>query len=83
MWNFKNETNQKMTLKYRELVVARGEEGEEMGETDKGDKYTYLDEHWEACRIFEWLYCVPETNITLSVNYTWIKKIDQRPKCKT
>ena len=46
-----------------------------MGETDQGDQeYAYTDEHWVMYKIVELLYCIPETNITLYVNYTWIFK---------
>lgn len=43
--------------------------------TDEGDyEYTYLDEHWVLHRIVESGYRTPETNLTLYVNYTRIKK---------
>jgi len=37
VWNLKNKTNEqtKKTLKYKELVVARGDVGGGMGEIDK------------------------------------------------
>ena len=37
-----------------------------------GIEYTY-DEHWVMYRIVESLYCTPETNFTLYVNYIGIK----------
>ena len=37
------------------------------------EDYIYHDEHWVMCRIFEPLYCMPETNMTLYVNYTRVK----------
>lgn len=33
-----------------------------------------LDEHWATHRIVESAYCPLETNVTLHVNYIWIKK---------
>ena len=35
-------------------------------------KYSYHDEHWVKYEIVESLYCTPETNITVYVNYTGI-----------
>jgi len=34
---------------------------------------TCRDKHWEMYGNVELLYCTPETNITLYVNYTGIK----------
>lgn len=46
-----------------------------MGEIDKGDyEHTYLDEHWAMYRIIESSYHTVETNVTLQINYIWIKK---------
>lgn len=51
MWNLKNTTNEKRkrkrqtkkpTLNYAGLMVTRGEEGGEMGETGDRDKGVYL-----------------------------------------
>ena len=41
-----------------------------MGEKGDGDKEYTCDEHWVICGIAELLYCTPEANITLYVNYT-------------
>ena len=49
-------------------------------------EYTY-DEHWVMYRIVESLYCTPETNITLDINYISIffkkNKINKIPVKKT
>jgi len=56
-------------------VVARGEVVRRMGEMGERDqKDTYHAEHPGMSRIVESLYCTPETNITLYVNYASIKK---------
>ena len=58
-------------------MVARGEVGEGISERDEGEEgYTYPNEHRVMYRIVESLYCTPETNVTLYVNYTRIKKIN-------
>ena len=45
-----------------------------MGEMGGGDwEYAYCDEHGIMQGSAESLYCTPETNITLYVNYTGIK----------
>ena len=36
--------------------------------------YTYHDEHWVMYRTTEKLYCIPETYVTLYVNYIGIQK---------
>ena len=36
-------------------------------------EYAYYDEHWIMYTIVESLYCTPETNIALYVNYAGIK----------
>ena len=36
-------------------------------------EYTYHDEHRVMYRVVESLYCTPETNITLYVNYLEFK----------
>ena len=48
-----------------------------MGERGEGDsENTYCDEHWVMDRIAESLYCTTETNVTLHINHTAIKKIN-------
>ena len=44
----------------------------------KGIKSTHRHEHGVMYRMVESLYCIPETNITLYVNYTgiFLKKIE-------
>ena len=42
-----------------------------MDECDQ--EYTYPDENWVMNRIAESLYCMPETNVTLYINYAGIK----------
>ena len=56
------------------LLVARGEVAGGWKQIT-GLAYTYHDEHWVMYRIVESLYCTPETNITLNVNYTGIENI--------
>ena len=36
-------------------------------------EYSYHGEHWAMYKIVKSLYCTPENNITLYVNYTGIK----------
>ena len=50
-----------------------------MGEIGEGDQeYIRHDEHWLMYRIDEPLCCTPQTNITLYVNYTSLKKREKR-----
>ena len=53
-------------------MVTRGAVGGgEWGETGEGEEeYTY-NEHWVMYRIAESLYCIPETNKTLYVNWMY------------
>ena len=47
-----------------------------MGETGDGEEEDiYHDDHWVMYRTAESLCCAPETNITLYVSYSGIKKI--------
>ena len=58
-------------------MVTREEVGGRMGERGEGDsENTYCDEHWVMDRIAESLYCTTETNVTLHINHTAIKKIN-------
>ena len=51
-------------------MVTKGEVSVGTGETGKADKeYTY-HEHSVMYRAVESLYCIPETNIKLYVNYS-------------
>ena len=50
------------------------ESGWGVNEIDKGDKSTLIMMSTESCVELLSLYCASETNITLSVNYTWKKK---------
>ena len=36
-------------------------------------EYNCHDDHWVMYGIVESLYCTPETNITLFINYTGVK----------
>ena len=46
-----------------------------MDERDKEyEEYHYLNEYWEMYRIVESSYYIPETSITLYVNYLQVKK---------
>lgn len=46
-----------------------------MGETGEGDEeYTFCDEYWVVYRITESLWYTPETNITLYINCSGIRK---------
>ena len=57
------------------FVTTRGEGGGQMGGIGEGDDYkcTYCNKHWVLYRIAEPLYCTPETNLTLYVDYIRIK----------
>ena len=43
-------------------------------------EYIFHDEHWVVNRIPESLYCIPEMNTTLYVNYTRIKKLNKKDR---
>ena len=64
------ETNQEQALNYREqLMVTRGEVCGGWVKQVMGIKECTCDEHWVMFGIVESLYRVPETNITLYLNY--------------
>ena len=69
--------NRLLTIENK-LMVTRGEVGGGMGEIGEGDH----DEHWVMYGSVESLYCTPETNITLYVNYTGIKTISHTDELK-
>ena len=43
-------------------------------------EYLHHDEHWVMYRIVKSLYCTPETNVTLHINYTGIKIKNKKKK---
>ena len=69
----KRQTKKQTLTIESKLVVAIGEVGGRIGATGEWDwENIYCDEHGVMYRIFESLYCIPEANITLNVNYTGI-----------
>ena len=66
-----NPRNRLLTVENK-LVVTRGEVGGRMKWVMEIKECTCCDEHQVMCGIAESLYCIPETNITLYVNYTRI-----------
>ena len=63
-------------------MVAKGEVGQRVGEIGDGDYRVRL--LWWTLKLYtivESLYCTPETNIALYVNYTGIKRknLKKRP----
>ena len=60
--------------KKKQLVFTRGKSGEWIGEIGDGDQEcTCGNEHWVMYGIVESLYCAPEANITMYVNFIGIK----------
>ena len=55
-------------------MVIRRDVGRRIGKIGDGIKEGSCDEHWLMYGIFEILYCILETNITLYVNCTGILK---------
>ena len=53
-----------------------------MGEIDEGGQEYLSCEHWEMYRIVESLYCTPDINIILWVNYTGVKIKNMPPPTK-
>ena len=84
MWNLRNKSNEqrkkrqtkKQTLNYRAQTNSyqRGGGGEWVKQ-EMGMKEGTFDEHQVTYGSAESLYCAPESNITLYVNYTHIPKM--------
>ena len=70
----KERQSEKQTLNYSEQTEGyqREGQGQEQGKQLMGMKGYTCDEHWVLYGSAESLYCTPETNITLYVNYTGI-----------
>ena len=82
MWNLRNKNKQREQIRERnqetdslehKLMVTRGEEGGGWGKQVMGiNEHTCCDEHRVRYGSVASLYCTPDTNSTLYVN--WIKR---------